>query len=484
MNIHQLCLIVRARHRLVLGVVFVTFVAVVGIGLWLPPRYTASTSLIVDFKGVDPITGAVLPFPQLMPSFMATELDVIQSRAVSLKVVKALKLASVAENKQKFIDDVQGRGTIEDWLAANLLKKLDVKPARESRIIELRFSDADPEFAAAAANAFARAYIETNVAIKVAPARDSATWFDGQLKQLRNQVEVTQERLSKYQTDKGITSTDQKLDVETAKLAEISSQLVQVQAQTYENSSRQKQFEDFIARDRSVDSLPEVLASPVIQELKTRLSAAETRLNQATSTVGMNHPEYQRAQSEVTSVRKRLRDEVSTAASVISNNLRISQSRERELRDAVASQKTRLLELNRHRDELGVLIKEVENAQKAYEGASQRYTETSLASRIDQSNVAILGSAIAPIEPSFPKLPLVAALSILVGGVMGMFLAVAVEMIDRRVRRIEDLADIIGAQVWGILEDTSALSKVVGRKVRKASKRRGLLRTLREPTLG
>src|SRR5204863_5423147 len=120
-------------------------------------------------------------------------------------------------------------------------RKLDVKPSRESSLVEVIYSNPNPDFAAAAANAFARAYIETNLELKVAPARETAVWFDVQLKQLRDQFEEAQTRLSKYQKEKGITSTDQRLDVESARLAEISSQLVQVQAQAYESASRQKQ---------------------------------------------------------------------------------------------------------------------------------------------------------------------------------------------------------------------------------------------------
>jgi len=312
--------------------------------------------------------------------------------AVALKVVKTLNLAASAATKVQF-EKAGGKGSIEDWLAGQLLKKLDVKPSRESRIVEVIFTSVDPDFAATIANGFAQAYIQTNLAMKVAPAKESADWFDGQLVQLREQVEHAQARLSKYQTEKGITSTDQKLDVEAAKLAEISSQLVQIQAQAYENASRQRQLDEFISKHRNVDSLPEVLASPVIQDLKSRLSAAESRLSQASNTLGVNHPEYQRAQSEVTSLRKKLSDEINTAASVIGNNLRITQSRERELRDAVSAQKARLLDLNRHRDELGVLMKEVDNAQRAYEAASQRHSEASLGSRINQGDVVVLNPA-------------------------------------------------------------------------------------------
>ena len=484
MTPHQLLLILRARYKLIFTVLLITVVAAIAVTFSLPPRYKASTTLVVDFKIVDPITGTFLPVQLLLASYMATELGILESQTVALKVVKALHLADDEDTRKKFIESTEGKGTIEDWIAAALLSKLDVKPSKESRIIEVNFTNTDPDFAAKVANAFAQAYIQTNLEMKVAPARESATWFDDQLRQLRSHVEETQTRLTKYQTEKGITSTDQKLDVEVTKLAEISSQLVQVQAQAYENASRQRQLEEFISKNRNVDSLPEVLASPVIQELKTRLSAAESRLSQASNTVGVNHPEYQRAQSEVTSVRKKLSDEVNTAASVIGNNLRITQSRERELRDAVTAQKARLLELNRHRDELGVLTKEVENAQRAYDSASQRHTQTSLESRMDQSNVTVLAPAIAPIEPAFPKLRLILALAIAVGGMVGMGFALLAEMIDRRVRGVEDLMEAVGAQVWGALENTDALSRIVDRKSKKAAKRGRFLRALQEPTLG
>jgi polysaccharide biosynthesis transport protein len=484
MTIHQLFLILRARYRLILMTLLVTVLAAIAVTYVMPPRYKATTTLVVDFKNVDPITGVFVPVQLLLSNFMATEVDILESTAVALNVVKALRLPDDPDQKQKFMEATEGRGAIENWLAAALLKKLDVKPSKESRVIEVSFTNPDPDYAARVANAFAQSYIQTNLEMRVAPARESATWFNAQLKQLRSQYEDAQSRLSKYQTERGITSTDQKLDVEAAKLAEISSQLVQVQAQAYENASRQRQLDEFTSSNRNVDSLPEVLASPVIQELKTRLSAAESRLSQASNSFGVNHPEYLRAQSEVTSVRKKLKDEINTAASVINNNLRITQSRERELRDAVASQKTRLLELNRHRDELGVLMKEVDNAQHAYETASQRHTQTSLESRMDQGNVAILAPAIVPIEPAFPKMPLVAALAIVVGGLLGAGLALAAELIDRRVRGVEDLIEAVGTQVWGILEDTGALSKVVDRKSRKAIRQGRFPRPLQEPTLG
>ncbi|HEX4984507.1 MAG TPA: chain length determinant protein EpsF [Burkholderiales bacterium] len=484
MNPTQILLILRARYRLVLLVLLATLAAALATASLLPPRYKATLTLVVDFKSVDPITGAFMPVQLMLASYMATEIDILESQAVALKVVKALRLDEDPRTRQKFRDSSGGRGSLETWLADALRARLEVKPAKESRLIEVNFTSPDPEFSARVANAFGQAYVQTNLEMKVAPARESASWFDAQLKQLQNQLEAAQARLTKYQSENGITSTDQRLDVEASRLSELSTQLVQAQNQVYESVSRQKQLQQFMSSDAGVDSLPEVLASPVIHDLKGRLSMAESRLSQASTNLGVNHPEYRRAQSEVAILRAKLRDEVGTAAAVIGNNLKVAQTREHELREAVAAQKARLIDLNRRRDDLGMLVREVDNAQRAYDSASQRHTQTSLESRVDQSNVTVLSPAVAPIDPSFPKYPAIIALALVVGTVLGAGFALAVELIDRRVRGADDLQAVAGVPVWGVLTNTGPLARNVARKNRQSSRRGRFLRSLQEPTLG
>jgi hypothetical protein len=44
----------------------------------------------------------------------------------------------------------------------------------------IAYTSEDPNFAAAAANAFAQSYIETSIELKTDPARQFARWFDEQ----------------------------------------------------------------------------------------------------------------------------------------------------------------------------------------------------------------------------------------------------------------------------------------------------------------
>jgi len=145
MNLNQIFLILRARYKLMLFAMVTTVISAIAVAWTMPPRYKATTSLVVDFKIVDPITGMFLPVQLLQASYMATEVDILESHTVALKVVKALRLAESEEAKQRFQESTNGKGTIQDWLGANLQGGLKITPSKESRVIEVNFTNTDPE---------------------------------------------------------------------------------------------------------------------------------------------------------------------------------------------------------------------------------------------------------------------------------------------------------------------------------------------------
>ena len=459
MTFSQFLRVLLARWKALLFTLLGTVLVTLAVSLLLPKQYTASTSLVVDFKGMDPVLGIMLP-AQLMPGYMATQVDIIQSHKVAVDVVNALKLTENATAREQWREATDGLGTPQDWLAEVLLKKLDVKPSRESNVVEISYTGTDPQFAAVIANAFSDAYVKTNLELRVDPARQTAAFFDEQLKILRSNLEQAQAKLNDTQRQKGYSSADERLDVESARLAELSAQYTATQAQAADALSRQRQLADFLARGANPDSLPDVLANPLVQNLKSQLAASEARLEQISSQLGANHPEVQRLKADIEQQRTKLKTEITTAGTAISNASRIAERREAELRQAVADQKARLMRLNQGRDEMAVLLKEVETAQRAYEAAAQRFTQTRLESQTSQTNISVLTRAIAPIEPSSPRVLLNLIVSVFLGTMLGVGLALLLEMLNRRVRSVKDLADAVGAPVLGVLmDDKSARRK-------------------------
>ena len=444
MNFTQFLLILRARYKIIFITLFSIVTITMIIALLLPKTFTATTSLVLNYKGTDPVTGVAMP-SQLMPGYMATQIDIIKSKTVALKVVDDLKMAESETVKQQFLDATGNRGTARDWVANLISSNVEVEPSRDSGVINISFSAADPEFAATMANAYASAYQNAAVELKIAPAQKASTYLNAQLKSLRDNFETAQRKLSKYQQDNNIDDADNRLGVETARMNELSSQLVAVQGQLIDASSRQAQAQS------NASSSPDVMSSGLIQGIRNSLMTAEAKFAEISQRLAPNHPQYQSAKSEVDNLRASLNQQIGLASASVSSNARIQKQRESEIQAALTAQREKVMALNLARDDLKLLVNEVQAAQRAYEAASNRYTQTSLESRSTQSDIAILNQAIAPLSPTGPKIKLMALLSVFFGSMLGLGLAIIAEIMDRRVRSTHDLIEVLNVPVLGVL---------------------------------
>jgi chain length determinant protein EpsF len=444
MNFTQFLLILRARYKIILGTLIVVVATTVTITQLLPKTYTATTSLVLNYKGVDPVTGLTLP-SQLMPGYMATQIDILNSQTVALKVVDDLKLADSPVVKQQFQDATGGQGSIREWLGTLISQNLDVEPSTSSSVLAVNYKATDPQFAATMANAFSNAYLSTATQLKVEPSKQAADYFTAQIKVLRDNFEAAQRKLSKYQQENNIDDPDGRLGVETARLNELSSQLVQIQGAAIDANSRLRATQS----DASV--APDVMNNGLIQNLKGNLLAAEAKFAEVSSRLSPNHPQYQSAKAEVDKLRANLNSQVAQASAGISSNAHIQQQREAEIKAALAAQRTKVMDLNLARDELKLLQNEVEAAQRAYEAATTRYTQTNMEARSTQSDIAILNPAVPPMSPTGPKVLLLTLLSIFLGSMLGLGLGLIAEIIDRRVRSTKDLIDVLNVPVLGVV---------------------------------
>ena len=451
MTLQQFVDILKARWKLALLLFALTLGAAVGLSLVLPSKYTATAQVLVDMKSPDPVLGLLMP-GQLTPGFMATQIDIITSQRVALNVVDALRIAENARAIEQWQQATDRQGSIRHYFSDLLVKDLDVKPSRESTVLAITYTGRDPAFAAIVANAFAQAYVDLSVQLKVEPARQTRGFFDTQTQALRDRLEAAQNRLTTYQRDKGIVSADERLDVENTRLAELSTQLVTLQALAGEASRRQALAKDAASRGTSED-VPEVLSSVLIQSLKAELARVDGRLDQQGAVLGTQHPDILKLKEERASVVRKIERETAAITGSLGNASKIQSQREGDLKVALDRQRAKVLEIKQVRDELTVLQRDVESAQRAFDAVSQRLSQTSLESQSNQSNVVVLTPASEPRKPSSPKLVLNAAIGAFLGVLLGVAGALAAELRNRRVRGPQDLELASGVRPMGTLRN-------------------------------
>ncbi len=441
MNLHTLVRILVARRLTITGISFAAVLAA-GIAILLMPKmYTATTELIVDSKGQDPISGQILP-GRLTAGYIGTQADIIRSGNVANKVIDQQRLLQ----HQVLIDELHldasedaGHRVLITYLRAGL----DVTPKRDSSVLSISFTSRNPALAAQLADAFSQAYINTNLELRIEPAKQITQWYDQQLASMRANLIEKQDALSAYQEKHNILATSDRLDLESAKLAELSSMLIAAQGERLNSTSRNEQI-----TGNNRGALPsQALDNPQVQRLSSELAQAQAKLGDLATKVGENHPQYRQTLGEVESLKSQLEQSLRFINGSLRSSVELSQSREDRLATELAAQKERVMQLSRNRNALALIKQEVDNAQSAYDTALARATATKLESRIAQTDIALLNTAEVPSRPRSPKPLATLFLAAITGLLLGVAIALSWEWLDRRVRSAGDLETLLGLPV-------------------------------------
>lgn len=441
MNPLQILRILHAHYLVALVVFVVTIVVGTTVSLMMPKLYTTTTTLVFDVKSPDPVLGQLLPLGQ---GFVATQTEIIKSDRVAQRVVRTLKLDENPALKVQWQESTKGKGNLAIWIAELLQRGLQVNPATGgSTIITISYTAGDPSFAALVANAFAQIYIDTNIELRVDPARQAARWFGEQGKAARESLESAQTRLSEFQQKKGIVVRDEQVDTETAKLRDLSAQLTALQGETQSAVSKQRSASEM---------LPEVAQNSLVQTLKGDLARQEAKLFEIGANLGKAHPQYQRMEAEIAGLKQQLDVAIRSVSRSFAASSDVGKSREAALMAAIATQKKKILELRSERDQLAVLQRDVDAAQASYDSVTKRFNQTNLESQLTQTNVSVLNPAVEPTEPSSPNFKKNIAITFMLGMLLPLGVVFAIEMLDRRIRSANDLEEMLQLPVLATIE--------------------------------
>ncbi len=444
MRLAELFVLLRARWKLALSVWVIVIALFAAVTFLKDPLYTATASVVLDVKSPDPIAGVILP-GMTNTSYMGTQLGVVRSDRVALRVAQALGWDKDEARRQRWLEVSEGKGDYNAWLAAYLLRYMDALPIRDSNVITVSYTSPNAVQAAQIANAWVQAYIDTTLELRVDPARQYNDFFDAHGKQLREELELAQSRLSQYQRKNDIIATDERVDIENLRLIELSSQMVTLQGLANDTGGRESQAAS------NAERMPEVLSNPVIVGMTSELSRQEARQKELGERYGARHPEMIELKAKIEELRAGIASETRRVTGSITVNHSVNQGRLAQARAAVEEQRAKLMRLKAQRDEAGVLQRDVENAKRSYDAVMTRASQTSVESHTTQTNVSVLKQATPPPTQSEPRVQLNMAVAVLAGALLAFAAALGTEMRDRRLRTEQDVLRGLRVPVLGVL---------------------------------
>lgn len=436
MTVGHFFAILRARWKSIALAILSALVLGVLITKLMPNRYEATATVLVDVKSPDPINGLLLQ-GMTSPAYMNTQVDLIGSEIVSRKVVRELKLNESTELLTNWRNATGGEGDFEVWAANLIAKHLEIAPARESNLVRVTYTSPSPRFAASVANAYVKAYIETTIDLRIDPAKRYRTVFDTNAEQLRTALETAQKRLSDFQQKHGLIGNEETVDIETARLNDMTMQLVVLQGQASDSRSRRAQAA------AAGDQTQESLASTLVSTLRSDLQAKRAKLSELRAQYGENHPSIIQLKANIEELKGRITEETSRVGGGIGVTDNVNQQRVADLKASIETQRAKVMKIKASRDESMILRRDVDSAQKAYDGILARLNQVSLESQTAQTNVSPVGMASPPSDPSSPKLLRNLISALMLGALAGLALALFRELRDQRIRTEEEIFQVL-----------------------------------------
>ena len=426
-------------------------------------------------------------------TYFETQLRIIKSRGVARKVIKKLKLDTNLEFKPSPNHGAwamfKGKitKTMDEWLSffsgflktreqsikpsdketkssdsalvSALLGRIQVESIKNSHVVDVKVTAKNPSLAAKIANEVVAAYIAKNLEVKFKATQVAVKWLSSNVDKERAKVEEAEIELLNYkETNRIITAFSSESENITAeKLVRLNEQVMEASSQRVSAETRYKQARtQNINNPEMLDSIPEVLSNPLVQEIKKMEVSIHNRMSELSKKYGLKHPQMQALESELTDLQQRKTNEIKRIINSLRNQYKLALAKEQSLKTALRDQKNESLSLNQKAIQYGVLKRNAENSRNMYELLIKKFKETSLAEDMKPDNIRIIDNAEIPRIPISPKPKRNIILALLAGLAFGIGVAVLYEYTHNTIKKPDDINKYLNIPFLGHIENFDA----------------------------
>src|SRR5271163_1250676 len=281
-------LIILRKHQWLILTFLLTVVTVVTIASFkMKPVYEAAARVEVDKEAQ-----ALQPFADSnaygeyedTETYIETQTKILQSETLALMTIKSLDLARFPEfggTPNSIAWQHAGAAPSRPAILGAFLGRLVVKRVPNSRLIEVQFAAEDPQLAAQIVNTHLQNYVEENFRSKYDATIQASNWLSAELEELRIKVQKSEDARLAYERENQIWQIDEKQDITTQKLADLSKAATEAQTGLAEKEALYR-----MAQSGNVDALPASRDNAVIQDLLKRKADIDGQYAEAASQYG------------------------------------------------------------------------------------------------------------------------------------------------------------------------------------------------------
>jgi succinoglycan biosynthesis transport protein ExoP len=465
-------IIILRKHQWLVLTFLLTVVTVVTIASFkMKPVYTANARVEVDRDNQ-----TVVPFNDTneysafedTENYIETQTKILQSETLALITIKSMDLERYPEfgGMPAAAPGKNGNASSRPAILGAFLGRLTIKRIPSSRLIDVQFEAQSPQLAAQVVNAHLHNYIEQNFRSKYDATMQASNWLSGELEELRIKVEKSEDARIAYERENQIWQIDEKQDITTQKLADISKAVTEAQT-----DQAQKEALYRMALAGNVDALASSSShsNDLVGGLLKRKAELDEQYAEALDQYGPNFPKVLRIAAQQKQNTQNLENARTSMISGLKEDFDTASSHVEILQEALDKQKAEANDLAEKLVQYHILQHDADSNKALYDGLQQKLKEATITVGLHSDNIRVVDPALVPSSPSRPQKARNIVLAFLVGLVGGIGLALFREYLDNTVKSPDDVEALTGLPSLAVVPSLPGMSTSHNRLARSAA---------------
>ncbi len=447
--------IIRIRKTIILAVFLLVVVTAAIVTLILPESYSSKARIRIQRDTTDIPSGmGAQPYTagNYDPYFIQTEFEVIQSEQILDPVVELCQLNARWAKKYHM------EGKLKTSESRQMLKgRIELRPERNTSLIDITVYSDDKDEAAELANAVAQVYQDYRKKQRMELTSAGIRAFEAELAKQDEKIKVQEAKVAEIRRTNDIVDTDS-TGPAGGTLSPLN--LMNYNSRRIDAETLWKKEQTVLDKLQSLSNNPDVLRQsiptaapdPMLSTMLQNYNDARIKLVTQRNDLGTNHPDVQRTIKLINELDTQIHDRVvgilegmqatadSLKAEVEFVNTKLSEAKTTDMAQAEKSREyfEAKIELDRLRK-----FKDVLALRASQENVEMAMPKTTMVEIIDKAQPGD--------RPVRPNKPLNIALGIVIGLVVGIGLAFFIEYLDTSVKTIDDVERTLQAPVLGVI---------------------------------
>lgn len=470
-NLVDFLCVLRIHWRIIVGTALTIFAITLAVLWLLTPLYSATAVVMLDQRknNIEDVSAVLSGLPT-DPASVQNQVEILTSRKLVGRVVDKLDLHDDPEfnphlhsgfflgtfNPVKWISGSQTNADIQrNEVIDKVLKRLTVDPIGVSTAIDVTFDAEDRVKAARIANAIADAYVEDQLNAKFEATQKATQWLADRIQDLSRKSQAADAAVQQYKAENNLAETAAGGSLVEQQMADISKQLVDANSDLAQKQASYGRVAALARAGQAADS-SQVVASPLIAQLRSQETELIRQEAELSSKYGPNHPKMLDLESQKANVQSKIAEEVHRIVDTVANDVAVAQAHVNSLeRDLHQLERQSAVE-NKSKVRLAALESNAASARSMYQAMTGKLNETQGQAGIQSPDARVISPAEPPVQPGFPRKALTIAVAAPAGLVLGLFFAFMAEWLNAGFRTRSDVEALLGLPVLATVPEVKA----------------------------